>query len=161
MMLCNRCNQRPATVHYKEVVNNQQKEIYLCEECAKEMNIGIMQPFGDFLPSLFQHTFRQEMPEVRCPHCGMTLNEFSNNGKIGCHDCYDAFFDNLMPVVKRIHGNSRHVGKIPNRGGGELRIKSEIEKLKIELNTAIKEQEFEHAAELRDKIKDLENGKES
>lgn len=89
------------------------------------------------------------------------MNEFSNNGKIGCHDCYDAFFDNLMPVVKRIHGNSRHVGKIPNRGGGELRIKSEIEKLKSELNTAIKEQEFEHAAELRDKIKDLENGKES
>ncbi len=52
-MQCDRCNQRPATVHLTEITNGQKQETHLCEVCAKEIQL---QGFG-FLPQMNLHKF--------------------------------------------------------------------------------------------------------
>ena len=57
---------------------------------------------------------------ARCPTCGASFEEITQSGKIGCADCYQTFRSQLMPVIQRIHGTTRHKGKVP--GGSALRI---------------------------------------
>ena len=52
---------------------------------------------------------------VTCPLCGTGREEISRTGRAGCPDCYTVFEDMFMPYMKRIHGATAHVGKIPRR----------------------------------------------
>ena len=58
------------------------------------------------------------------------------------------------------------IEKIDNNKDNELDTqmnitKKELEKIKTELDNAVKEQNFELAAKLRDKIKEMEGGKDN
>ena len=61
-----------------------------------------------------------------------------------------------------IHGNTTHCGKNSRFGtkkaekSAEMTKKDKIKALKKELDKAVSEQNFEHAAELRDQIKEME-----
>ncbi len=92
----------------------------------------------------------------RCNFCGASFDEIAKSGKVGCAHCYEEFYDELLPSIRRIHGRTNHTGKLARRAGTEVRVRNEITKCKYELEQAIKTQEFEKAAELRDKIKELE-----
>jgi protein arginine kinase activator len=92
----------------------------------------------------------------RCENCGLTYSQFAQGGKLGCSNCYEVFKDKLNPLIRRIHSSERHKGKVPARTGGKLRLIKEIESLKTELGNLVKNEEFEKAAEVRDRIKDLE-----
>ena len=35
-MVCQECNQRPATLHFTKIVNGEKEEFHLCEKCAQE-----------------------------------------------------------------------------------------------------------------------------
>lgn len=159
-MLCGKCKKREATVHYKEVLNGQVTEYALCEVCAQEvapLKVPFSLGFSDFLPGFF----RSNTVEKRCPDCGMTLHAFSKGGRFGCASCYSAFGDSILPVVKQMQGNSRHVGKIPERAGKKLRTQSRLEELQEKLEQAVKAQEFEQAAKWRDAIRELKGGEPS
>ena len=164
-MKCQRCNEKEASVHLTKIVNGEKNEIYLCEECAREAG---QLPFDGNNPFAFQNLLKGLInPDVnsyehfqqvdKCESCGMTYNEFSRNGLFGCSECYNAFSNKLEPILKRIHGNNRHNGKVPKRRGGTLRVKREIEELRLDMQKAINKEDFEKAAEIRDKIKKLEN----
>lgn len=64
--------------------------------------------------------------------------------------------DRLDPLFRRIHGNTQHIGKVPERTGGQLKRRKELEQLKQALQRHIASEEFEKAAEIRDRIKALE-----
>ena len=96
-----------------------------------------------------------------CPVCGMPFDDFLRKGRLGCGECYSAFRGRLERPLKQIHGTCEHVGKVPSRMGGTLKRDRQIAHLESELNAAVLKQEFEKAAELRDRIKELkdkENG---
>jgi protein arginine kinase activator len=86
----------------------------------------------------------------------MSLEEFQKTGRLGCSTCYDTFGEVLKPLIKRLHGSLQHTGKVPVRFSKTVSITREIAKLKDLLNKAIEKEEYEKAAEIRDKIKDLE-----
>ncbi|MGQ9497670.1 MAG: UvrB/UvrC motif-containing protein [Desulfotomaculales bacterium] len=171
-MLCEKCKERPATVHYTEIVNNQKREMHLCEVCAREEGMG---SFG-FFPQLDLHNFLAGILEpepagikvrpsaVRCPACNLTEREFAAQGLLGCGECYNHFGTRLEPVLRRIHGAATHVGKKPartapascRRTAGQDAGAEEIARLKAELAEAVAREEFERAAELRDRIRALE-----
>ena len=67
-----------------------------------------------------------------------------------------AFDEQLAPLLRRIHGSSRHTGKVPRRSQGAIRFARELERLREELRLAVQREEFEKAAELRDRIRALE-----
>lgn len=160
-MLCDICGKKQATVHVTEIINNQITEMHLCENCAREKSIQMEQEFGvsDLLAGIADlGTKLGEKEELRlkCDNCGMSYEDFKKIGRLGCGECYTTFRRNLVPLLKRIHGSTQHLGKVPLKIVKEAKRKSEIDILREKLQEAIQKEEFEEAAELRDKIRELE-----
>lgn len=159
-MLCQNCHKRAASVHFTQVKNNTKADIYLCEQCASEISQNeLIAPFGfnDLINGLFGSQVKQEAPvTLKCQNCGMEYNEFLKTSRVGCAHCYKAFGTKLAPIIKRIHGNAQHHGKVPNRVSSNINISNELEKLKTLLNQSIKREEYEEAAKIRDRIRSLE-----
>ena len=99
------------------------------------------------------------MSEMKCPACGFTYQDFKKVGRLGCGDCYEAFKKQLDPLLKRIHGANRHIGKVPLMVGKNIRENASVQDMKTQLEKAIAAEEFEEAARLRDVIRDMENGR--
>ncbi|SDC77267.1 Protein-arginine kinase activator protein McsA [Melghirimyces thermohalophilus] len=169
-MQCQECGKRPATLHYTKIINGEKTEFHLCEVCAKgkgeqmpgvesfsihNLLSGLLNLDGQFAedPNARSSVATQGL---RCPTCGLTYSQFSKIGRFGCSDCYQAFSDRLDPLFRRVHGHTTHRGKVPERTGGKLRIRREIDELKQEMSRRIENEEFEEAARLRDRIRDLQ-----
>lgn len=156
-MLCQSCEKRSADMHIKTILNGELKEMHLCSDCAVKLGYSSFMGFNfdKLFGSLMEGTGFQQMNK-RCPDCGSEFNDIVRTGKVGCASCYTTFYHELLPSIQRIHGRTHHTGKLANSAGTEVKIKNEISKCRNELQQAIKDQEFERAAELRDKIRELE-----
>jgi protein arginine kinase activator len=166
--MCQNCNEKEANVHITKIINGNKTEVHLCEDCAKQKSeFNITPHFGFGMPLSFQNIlegFVEAMDEApkyikkenTCPVCGMSFDNFRKTGRLGCGNCYDAFNENMMPLIRRIHGNIQHNGKVPRRTGGIIKVKRDVERLREELRTAVSREEYEKAAALRDQIKKLE-----
>lgn len=163
-MKCQKCGKKEANTHIKRVVNGEYEEYMLCSDCAHALGYDNVFDFDmpDMFGGLLQSVFRGALPSrsgaARCPECGSTQGDITNTGKVGCANCYSLFAEQLLPSVKRIHGNTTHCGKVSGSRKAEAAPseptkEEKIEKMKAQLEEAIKEQNFELAAELRDKIK--------
>ncbi len=95
---------------------------------------------------------------LQCDTCGLTHAQFGQIGRFGCSRCYEAFGDTLVPLLRRLHGNPKHLGKVPLRAGADVKIKKEIEGLREKLQKRVAEEAFEEAARIRDEIRRLEGG---
>lgn len=168
-MYCDECKTRPAEVHFTQVQNGKKTELHLCSQCAAKKGLTFFNfNFGEALsvPKLLGSLFGfgpapigQVMPVVSkkvCPNCGTSFDEIGQQGRLGCSMCYQAFQEPLESILRRIHGNSRHTGKVPQRGASRLKVQRRIEELKAALSKAIAKEEYEKAAEIRDQIKKLE-----
>lgn len=169
-MKCSHCNNREANTHFKRIINGRKEEMFLCEECAREL--GVMDEF-DFEPFTMDSFFGgligagaaalNSLAGIeRCGSCGSSLNDIISNGRVGCAQCYTKFEDRLTPSIEKIHGKTKHVGKnvtyteaVEKPLEDEKPKVSQIDSLKEELRQAIKEQRFEDAAVIRDKIKSI------
>lgn len=174
MVYCDECKKRPATVHITQVYNGKKVEMHLCEECAAEKGTHVFKFDGGFsLPKLLGSFFGGGAPLVEnvplgrprkalsCPVCGMSFDEIGQIGRLGCSECYTAFEKEIEPILRRVHGNNQHLGKIPHRRGSRVRVEKLLEDLKSQLQAAVMREEYEKAAELRDKIKELEKRKDT
>ncbi len=138
----------------------------LCQDCAQKkglMNV-FLQPTLN-LSSLMSALLGSQLTapaipaggeEQRCPVCGMSYRDFARAGMLGCSRCYKTFEDRLEPLLRRIHGSDRHVGKAPVKAGGSAKLRRELEGLKRDLAAAVRSEAYEKAAELRDKIRQVE-----
>ncbi len=159
-MLCDICHKNPATVHLTEIVNDKVVEMHVCEACAqtKAQEINEQLSISDFLGGLLDIGEKKTKEQVlRCPSCGLSYADFKKKGRLGCANCYATFKHFLTPLLKKIHSATRHVGKTPATIEKVVpQASDEIEQLKKALERAIKTEEYEEAAKLRDKIKELE-----
>ena len=92
-----------------------------------------------------------------CESCGTTHQDFKKGGRLGCEACYHVFRPVLDPLLDGMHAGSKHLGKIPSGSESRVRFEQTIEGLRKELQDAVEKEDFEKAAELRDKLHDLEN----
>lgn len=165
-MKCSVCHENEAMIHLTEIINNQVIKLHLCEDCAKKKGIDITEGFPHFsitdllagLTDLGLET--EEKLVLRCPTCGLTYPDFKETGRLGCSDCYHTFSKQLAPLLKRIHGSPQHVGKKPTvTSVGEkiftTNLRDKQGKLEKELKEAIKKEEYERAAEIRDQLRKL------
>ncbi len=163
-MECEICKAK-ATVHISRMENGVKQEMHLCENCAKEkfgfifkgkiptnsMMKGIIELFNDDVEA------SKALKEKICPKCGISFHEFKETGRMGCPVCYECFNEMVLPIIKRMHRNDVHIGKIPKTYEKEHSIEIKLEKYKAKMDEAVRNENFERAAELRDEIKDLEN----
>ncbi len=160
-MVCDLCNKNVATVHLTEIINDQMRELHLCEGCAREKGAEMEQHFGlqDMLAGLAdmgEELGEETGDQLTCDVCGMTYRDFRKIGRLGCPACYDTFKKKLTTVLRRIHGSTRHVGKIPARTNQDVSDKLRIQELKRKLQRSVEMEEFEEAARIRDEIRRLE-----
>ncbi|WP_010652142.1 UvrB/UvrC motif-containing protein [Oceanobacillus massiliensis] len=172
-MECQECHERPATVHFKHVINGEETSVRMCEVCANKKGYFTYPEEGYSLHDLLTGLFKfdnlkmtnpsenqiKQQKELTCSNCGMTFSEFKKVGKFGCAHCYESFASKLEPIFRRVHaGNTKHFGKIPKRAGSDLHLRRQLKGYKEELQNLIEMEAFEEAAKVRDKIRTLEKG---
>ena len=160
-MICEKCQKQQATVHLTEIVNNEKKEAHLCEKCAHNSGVGIKFSFSisDILGNLIDSKNPKDTKKVKnltCPECGIGFEDFKEKARMGCAKDYDIFREGVIPLVEKIHGASQHIGKVPKTVEPQVQKENELVKLKRKLSTLIKSENYEQAAEIRDRIKVLE-----
>ena len=163
--LCERCGKEPATVHIRRISEGEEKEIHLCRKCALEMGIEVGATGEtvtvDPVSLLFQNLEEAGTTEAVCPECGLRFSQFRETGRLGCPRCYAAFAEQLEPLLRRIHGATRHTGKKPKQESGKQGQASLLRRLSEELERAVGREDYERAAELRDRIREVEAGRAS
>lgn len=111
-MLCERCQEREATIFYTEIINGVKSEHSLCSECAKEIDFGDEMPFAELLSGILGayagvgiERKQDTMEQVTCPSCQMSYREFIQKGVFGCEDCYGIFEPLIRENIKKIQGS--------------------------------------------------------
>lgn len=158
-MLCENCQNAEATIHQIQMSDGQVTHLQLCKSCAEETTTG--SESGASVASLASSLFGSSSPtqtgeQTQCSHCGLTFQEFRESGRVGCAGCYDSFRDRMESLIHRIHGADRHVGS-SSAGSGLSTVSDErkIQLLEKDLERKVQEEQYEEAAELRDKIEEL------
>lgn len=177
-MKCQSCQTRAATVQFTDLTDGVLKEMSLCEECyaakkpAGNDEIGMLATaFGGPAPggggtasvgaeAVGEAAGAPDDPiSATCTHCGLTYAMFRSRGRLGCPLCYEAFRAALEPLLEKIHGGKAHVGKTPLEGGSRDRAAERaLVALRRKLQDAIKQENYELAASLRDELRQAEEG---
>lgn len=171
-MFCQDCNKNEATIHLTQIVNNEKVVLNLCKTCAEKR--GFHSPFeqipfplaeivsGMVGPIKAKKKDKEDKIDLKCPSCGLTFSKFGQIGRLGCAECYNTFRAELTTLLRRIHGSAEHRGHVAQTATEEYQTLREENRLRDELKKAIEDENFEMAAEIRDRIRSLsvEVGKE-
>lgn len=168
-MLCQACKERSATIHLTEINNGQRDETHLCQQCARQQGLSMQTqiPLNELLDTLLSSQSQKkaapasqshpEESETACPICGMTLKRFAKEPLLGCPHDYTEFQPQLLPLIERSqNGKTHHCGKVPVTNSKQDHNQVELARLRRELEQAVKNEAYETAAQLRDKIEALQ-----
>lgn len=183
-MLCEQCRKREATIKYVEVAGGVKTEHNLCAQCAGKLDLGQYSalfegefPLGKLLSGLLgipdaDHN-ESRFAGVVCPTCGTTYEDFVKNSRFGCEDCYSVFDPLIGENIRHLQGSEHHVGKRPaayqaeeektaasgaaEPAGTEApdRGRDRIRRLSRQLKDAVRREDYQEAARLRDEIRGL------
>jgi protein arginine kinase activator len=160
-MQCEVCQNKEATIHLTEIADGVRTEMHLCEHCAQEQGVGSKSyiPLNELLSNLLSVGPKGEEPaqsdtrELVCPDCGHTIEKFQEKAVLGCPKDYDIFEKQLLPLIKKAHdGATCHCGKIPANTSTDAKKQLEIVQLRKQLDEAVRREDYELAAKLRDKL---------
>ncbi len=172
-MKCQKCA-KPATFHITDIVEKgKHREFHFCDEHARQHlappDDTTEPPISELAKKLIvggtglgagagSGPLREPSPADKqvCPICQITFLEFRNSGRLGCPYDYEVFRDELMPLLENIHGETRHSGKVPKRAPRNTQQQTTLIQLRNELKRAVAAENYEAAANLRDKIKGIE-----
>ena len=165
MGLCERCKKAKATFHLTNIERSGAKvERHLCDRCAEEEGLlpsaKSTVDLNEFLENLIgaAKSGASEAGNLVCENCGISYVEFRNQGLLGCAQDYEAFKEPLARLLERTHdGATQHTGKAPRGTGAAHKPQQDLRRLKRQLDEAVAAEDYERAAGLRDKIRELEN----
>lgn len=155
-MTCERC-QDEATVHLTEKIDGGRRELHLCAACARKAGLDLpAAPPKLALDAVVQNLIVAhvgelvgELANLTCPHCRLKYMQFRARGRLGCPHDYHVFARGLVPLLHRVHGATRHVGKVARtRPEAAARLT-----LRSQLRDAVDREDYEYAARLRDQLR--------
>ena len=159
-MKCQFCS-NPATVHLTDIINGHKKETHLCQACAEKKHLLHQQELN--LSAILQSVIgphigalTDDLARLTCPECGIKYMEFKAEGRLGCPHDYQVFQSALEPLLQRIHRATRHAGKHPRHRRHSAAWHSEVVALRQELREAVRVENYEEAARLRDLLRQKE-----
>lgn len=160
-MKCSNCGKNSANIAYNQNINGEIMNLKLCERCAEKL--GIFNNFDDIFSPMIIDLDYILPEEIKCKKCGYTLSKYKSTGLLGCDNCYSTFKNEMDEILLKIQGNNRHIKENKNSNiksvnkDSKINLDStELEKLKEELKLLIREEKFEEAVVIRDKIKQIE-----
>lgn len=164
-MMCDECGIRPATIRLMSIIDGDKVTRNLCAHCLSDVKKSLpnldLSGLDGMLASLLAATKnmglqpQSEEISITCPTCSTTYEQFQKSGLLGCAGCYQAFREPLETLLKRVHGQTQHMGRTPGVVDEAISAKISIYNLKQQLTRAIAAEEYEQAAELRDRIRSL------
>lgn len=163
-MKCDACGLRDALIHVRQLQKNGFQELHLCEECAQERGFIREEDSeisaGDLLAGLLAGpaTGSGTPTPATCPSCGLAVAEFRKRGRAGCATCYETFGDDVKRILAQMAPRPRHAGKLPREQQAAPRDSEDREELAAELRAAVEGEDYERAARLRDRLRDLDAG---
>lgn len=162
---CHICSAN-ATVHLTQILNNQVHKIDLCEACAHKK--GVLNDEGFSLSDLIGKTLDPSLSNdasdklLKCSSCGLTVSQLKKTGRLGCAQCYEALALVIQSVIKNLHKDNRHHGKVPSQAkahkpllstpSASPKVEHNLLQLQDKIQQAIKEERYEDAARYRDEI---------
>jgi protein arginine kinase activator len=162
-MLCDVCRERDATVTLTHAVKGEVNVLHLCQRCAADRGIEttvstpLKNMIADYLPAVQAQAVAAQVDSIRCAFCSMSLADFRESGRLGCASCYTTFDQSLRALLRRVHGNAKHVGRQYESPPADLLHEvTALGELRERLRRAIAQEEFEQAAQLRDQIRGME-----
>jgi protein arginine kinase activator len=154
MIKCQRCFNK-AVIHVTEILGpGQIEDIHLCENCYKNLLMAQLQEQVPTHASAEQSSAHNKT----CPACGLSFQVFRNLGRFGCAQDYEVFEEEITPLLESLHGQVRHMGKSPRRAPLSAAQRAELTQLQQQLQQLIREERYEEAARVRDRIRQLEGG---
>jgi len=168
-MKCQSCGEREASIHYIEIVEGQKTSQWICDSCAEKEGIAATETpllshggLEVFLGGMLSNATvgpspEQAPPEPVCDTCGYGYRQLQKSGVLGCPACYDTFRRQLLPMLRRYHGEVHHLGKLARSHGPLTSLRKDIARLKMQLEQTILQERYEEAAKLRDQIRDYES----
>jgi protein arginine kinase activator len=162
-MLCENCRENDAVVNLTTIKDNVVAQQHLCEKCAAakgvETSVSPKHPLlGEILEAVHQKASLGGGDDARaCHFCGATTRDFRATGRLGCARCYTAFERHLRELLRKLHGNSRHIGRAYEAPAAEMVERAgSVAQLRDRLRRAIDSEQFELAAELRDRLRSVD-----
>src|SRR6056297_943729 len=167
-MICNQCKAREATVHIVKLGGKEAKQMDLCPVCAERYYRSVKNKITVSLdgkkllqamfknPEQFGLNVEKDADEKRCARCGATVASIRKSGLAGCPECYQTFSEELAPLIGRVQLAQRHCGAVPPSQEGCVQRARSVRQLKEELAQCIEREEYEQAAVLRDRIREME-----
>ena len=163
---CSHCK-KPIKVLYKEIIGDS----ILCTEMCADCPILQARLHGD--PHTAKGGLAAEEMGLCCGHCRTSLESVKMGNPVGCSTCYEVFADVLIsdlllgnkisPRLEKALAAKKtqplHLGKSPNKPA-MIPSSSRLATLHEALNDALKRENYEQAAWLRDQIKAITEGNE-
>ena len=156
-MKCDKCDNN-SILHYQSIINGDKTEYRLCADCANKEGFGEMlnrrpqQSFGSMSNDFWSKPTKGYMPLFVMPFGGFLGRGFMSVMTPPQHRLAVEDPEKATECSKCEKDNDN----IPEDAGEEIRLKRELSSLKHQLENAVKNEEFEKAAELRDKIREME-----
>lgn len=171
-MQCDVCKTKEAEVFLTQIVEGKIQKVNLCKGCSKDR--GVDDPTGFALTELLaglgtstetekpapepvqsavERAVSSTEPAQRCPVCNFTQADFKKTGRLGCSECYQTFSESLGNLLKAMHKGTSHTGKMPARIVRIQKLNERLKTLQDDLQKAVREENYEGAANLRDQIR--------
>ena len=155
-MLCDSCHQNEASIHVSQVIDGNSRELHLCDGCAEEsgLNVQNVMSIPEILFGMAGGDESSGFLQRSCPHCHLRGTDFKKTGRLGCERCYATFGDDLKPMLSAMHKGLMHKGKVPGVVRKGVEVVARMAKLRGDLDAAIKREDYENAARVRDMIRE-------
>lgn len=161
---CSNCKQNPASVKLTKLVKGTVEEQYLCQECAarqspyqKKLSHNQLDVIlAGILGQAKEGAAKVSGPDLTCATCGLPFGSYRETLLLGCSDCYESFEKHLSQDLRKFHGSIVHRGRVPNETTADLPVQRSPQELKRRLQDAVKAEDFELAAKLRDELRAVE-----
>jgi protein arginine kinase activator len=162
-VICERCNKKLATLKFTEVVKGKAILRNICETCMNELQGNPSAAFemtgapAAKVPIVSRRESAPAAAQRECPSCGIALREVAHAGRLGCAECLSAFSGLIEPMVRSLHFAPQHQGKVPQADDSREQLRVDLRSKRALLRTALKMENYEEAAVLRDNIRTLES----
>ena len=154
-MKCENCGKNEVTFIYQSNINGQFTEKHLCSECAEKLGLSrkVMRYTGGLLPGLFNDDPFEEMLPVNS-----IIAAFRRASRM-LEDPFDDFFADmpaLGPARQETPGEEKRDDLVDREEQGRFARMRQMNALRMEMKKAVRQEDFERAAQLRDQIRALE-----
>lgn len=159
-MKCEHCGKNEVTFVYQSNINGRVEEKHLCGECAEKLGYTqriaaqsqrMMQGLGSFFNGGILEDFFSPMPSL-----------LNRRGWL-LEDPFDDFFADMpalgpAPARQEAAAEEKKDGLVDQEEQGRFARMRQMNALRMEMKKAVRREDFERAAQLRDQLHALENG---